>query len=86
MQCVVGREPIFSAAYVNFYELAVNINEQEEATMQRRTCECGRDIWVQYKMQAGGCRPVFWSVTRHAGRTIHVCPSCGSFLHIDALS
>lgn len=54
--------------------------------MQRRTCECGRDIWVQYRIQAGQCRPVFWSVTRQAGRTIHVCPSCGAFLHIDALS
>ncbi|EPR38674.1 hypothetical protein dsx2_0483 [Desulfovibrio sp. X2] len=53
--------------------------------MQRRTCECGRDIWVQYRIQEGTCRPVFWSVTIQAGRKVHVCPSCGAFLHIDAL-
>jgi len=86
MQCTAGREPVFSAPGVNFSELGVYFDEQEEQAMQRRTCECGRDIWVQYRMQGAVCRPVFWSVTRHAGRTIHVCPSCGSFLHIDALS
>lgn len=86
MQCAVGREPVFLAERVNFYKPVVNIDEHGGEAMQRRTCDCGRDIWVQYRIQGGLCRPVFWSVTRQAGRTIHVCPSCGSFLHIDALS
>jgi hypothetical protein len=59
--------------------------KQEVETMQRRMCECGRDIWVQYRISGTVCRPVFWSVSLRAGRTVHVCPSCGAFLHIDAL-
>ncbi|WP_202593854.1 hypothetical protein [Desulfohalovibrio reitneri] len=55
--------------------------------MQRRRCTCGRDIWVQYRLNGNrGVRPVFWSVSLHSGRTLHVCPSCGSMLHIDALN
>jgi hypothetical protein len=50
--------------------------------MQRRMCQCGRDIWVQYRK---GRFAVFWLMSIEFGRTVQCCPDCGRRLDIDEL-
>lgn len=53
--------------------------------MQRRFCECGGLVWVQYVLFASHCRAVFWTAPHGSGTALHRCPRCGRQLDIDEL-
>ncbi|NDV22892.1 hypothetical protein [Desulfovibrio sp. JC022] len=60
---------------------------KQESVMQERFCKCGNRVMVQYhskKDEAWFTR--FWVMGNTFGKTIRVCPDCGSPLDINRLN
>jgi len=53
--------------------------------MQRRYCNCGRMIWVQYLTPNANCRVLFKSAGDSRRSYLLQCPGCGRRLDIDEL-
>ena len=54
--------------------------------MQKRFCECGFMIWVQYRFSGNGCKTVFWSRDDENRKHLDRCECCWKKLNIDVLS
>jgi len=52
--------------------------------MQRRLCDCGCAIWVQFSFPNMNCRVVFKSKEKSTDN-LTLCPCCGKRLSIDDL-
>ncbi len=54
--------------------------------MQERYCKCGNQVIVQYSnKKSDDWFTRFWIMGATFGKTVRVCPHCGSPLDIDSL-
>ena len=54
--------------------------------MQKRFCNCGLMIWVQYRMSTKGCKTIFWSRDDEKRKHVERCDCCRRKLDINELA
>jgi hypothetical protein len=53
--------------------------------MQKRYCECGREIRVSFVHKGKIWKSIYWSLCDFSGSKVETCPNCGRRLDIDVL-